>query len=397
MARQPYSYIEPKIQPLVEALNRLVGVKTIASCQGHITRIDHPYVYMSCPIEIAEALAARLIELWRHQGLHHHWHLTGTFNEIGKLCFVLEAPRLDHGTHGFVSMFIRYVLLRKWIDRDLAVLAEHLTDIETPRLVHPGENRYANGHDEEPDQSVHPFGAGSSTDRVPGLADGARPDGIGSKPSSADMARNHGDCGHEGVLSVSKAAAKVAPLVVICIGLAAGAAAHAAEVSAVCFTPGQDCTGLIVHEIEGARRQILVQAYSFTSRPIGDALAAAERRGVDVRVIVDGSELQRGDRGDSQAPWLARQGVPVLVDTPPDGIAHSKVIFRTLALGAESVCDANVVAADGKGPVPASNRTSSPSANGSRGRMPANRPLRVNDVPIVSGVFRVLITSEVSV
>jgi hypothetical protein len=33
----------------------------------------------------------------------------------------------------------------------------------------------------------------------------------------------------------------------------------------VCFTPGQDCTGLIVSEIDQARAKVSVQAYSFTS------------------------------------------------------------------------------------------------------------------------------------
>src|SRR5271168_613977 len=55
----------------------------------------------------------------------------------------------------------------------------------------------------------------------------------------------------------------------------------------VCFTPGQDCTGLIVAEIGAARSSVLVQAYSFTSAPILSALKTAHARGVDVEVIVD--------------------------------------------------------------------------------------------------------------
>jgi phosphatidylserine/phosphatidylglycerophosphate/cardiolipin synthase-like enzyme len=43
----------------------------------------------------------------------------------------------------------------------------------------------------------------------------------------------------------------------------------------VCFTPGQDCTGLVVDEIASARRSILVQAYSFSSVPILAALKGA--------------------------------------------------------------------------------------------------------------------------
>ena len=105
--------------------------------------------------------------------------------------------------------------------------------------------------------------------------------------------------------------------------VATTATAAAGEVAAVCFTPGENCTGLIVGQIDAATHDILVQAYSFTARPIGNALAEASRRGVNVRVIVDNSEL---DRGDNEAPWLARQGVPILVDAPPAGIAHNKVI-----------------------------------------------------------------------
>jgi phosphatidylserine/phosphatidylglycerophosphate/cardiolipin synthase-like enzyme len=66
--------------------------------------------------------------------------------------------------------------------------------------------------------------------------------------------------------------------------------AIAADVAEVCFTPGQDCTGLIVHEVEQAKREVLVQAYSFTSPQIAKALADARRRGVDVRVILDQSQ-----------------------------------------------------------------------------------------------------------
>ena len=50
----------------------------------------------------------------------------------------------------------------------------------------------------------------------------------------------------------------------------------------VCFTPVGKCTDLVVAEIAGARQEVLVQAYSFTSVPILSALKAAHARGVDV-------------------------------------------------------------------------------------------------------------------
>lgn len=57
-----------------------------------------------------------------------------------------------------------------------------------------------------------------------------------------------------------------------------------------CFTPGQDCTGQLVKLLNAARREILVQAYSFTSAPIAKALRDAHKRGVAVIVILDKSQ-----------------------------------------------------------------------------------------------------------
>ncbi|WP_458097020.1 phospholipase D family nuclease [Roseomonas sp. WA12] len=91
---------------------------------------------------------------------------------------------------------------------------------------------------------------------------------------------------------------------------------------AVCFTPGDDCTGTIVSTIGAARREVLLQAYSFTSPPIAQALEAAARRGVRVRIIVDDSQLTERY---SQADEAARAGLEVWVDDPT-GIAHNKVI-----------------------------------------------------------------------
>jgi phosphatidylserine/phosphatidylglycerophosphate/cardiolipin synthase-like enzyme len=70
-----------------------------------------------------------------------------------------------------------------------------------------------------------------------------------------------------------------------------------------CFTPGQNCEGLIVAEIAAA-------------------LMAAKRRGVDVRAVLDKS--QRTERY-SGATFLADAGIPVVIDELP-AIAHNKVL-----------------------------------------------------------------------
>ena len=99
-------------------------------------------------------------------------------------------------------------------------------------------------------------------------------------------------------------------------------AAGAIPRPATCFTPGEDCTGTIVSSVGAARREVLVQAYSFTSPPIAQALEAAARRGVRIRIIVDDSQLTERY---SQADEAARAGLEVWVDDP-SGIAHNKVM-----------------------------------------------------------------------
>lgn len=100
-----------------------------------------------------------------------------------------------------------------------------------------------------------------------------------------------------------------------------------ADTPTVCFTPGEDCTSLVVTEIADAKREILVQAYSFTSVPILAALKAAHARGVAVEVIVDRSSARQSRSGSrySAATYLTNAGIPVWVDYTV-AIAHNKVM-----------------------------------------------------------------------
>ncbi len=58
----------------------------------------------------------------------------------------------------------------------------------------------------------------------------------------------------------------------------------------VYFSPFGGCAQAIVKKIGNGRNQILVQAYSFTSRPIAKAFLEAHKRGVKVEAIVDKSQ-----------------------------------------------------------------------------------------------------------
>jgi phosphatidylserine/phosphatidylglycerophosphate/cardiolipin synthase-like enzyme len=88
------------------------------------------------------------------------------------------------------------------------------------------------------------------------------------------------------------------------------------------FSPRGGCTEAVVAEISRANRSIQVLSYTFTSRPIANALIDARHRGVQVTIVADKSE-QRDNH--SEIATLARAGVPVYIDSR-HAIAHNKVM-----------------------------------------------------------------------
>ena len=90
----------------------------------------------------------------------------------------------------------------------------------------------------------------------------------------------------------------------------------------LCFSPDGHCSSLILDAISSAHDTIRVQAYSFTARPIAEALVEAHRRGVDVAVIVDKS--QNSERY-SVMSLLSEANIPLYVDYCC-AIAHNKVM-----------------------------------------------------------------------
>ena len=91
----------------------------------------------------------------------------------------------------------------------------------------------------------------------------------------------------------------------------------------VYFSPDGGGTRAIVSEIQAARKEILVQAYSFTSTPIAKALLDAHKRGVRVDAILDKSQMSAKY---SSATFLFNAGVPVMIDTR-HAIAHNKIMI----------------------------------------------------------------------
>jgi phosphatidylserine/phosphatidylglycerophosphate/cardiolipin synthase-like enzyme len=91
----------------------------------------------------------------------------------------------------------------------------------------------------------------------------------------------------------------------------------------VVFTPGDDAAGQIIDAIRQARKQVLVQAFSFTHDGIARALIEAHKRGIDVKLIADTEQTEKMKRG--QVPGMARAGVPVWLDSEHQS-AHNKVM-----------------------------------------------------------------------
>jgi phosphatidylserine/phosphatidylglycerophosphate/cardiolipin synthase-like enzyme len=91
----------------------------------------------------------------------------------------------------------------------------------------------------------------------------------------------------------------------------------------IAFSPGGGITGMIVREIKNAASAIDIQAYSFTSVPIGDALAEAKKRGVKVRIILDKSDVREKE---GCLPGFISAGIETRIDRA-FAIAHSKVMI----------------------------------------------------------------------
>src|SRR2546423_307078 len=92
------------------------------------------------------------------------------------------------------------------------------------------------------------------------------------------------------------------------------------------------CTEAVVREIRSARREILIQAYSFTSKPIAQALIEAKQRKVHVDILLDRSNEKETY---TELGHLIEAGIAPRIDAQ-HAIAHNKVMIidkRTLITG----------------------------------------------------------------
>lgn len=97
---------------------------------------------------------------------------------------------------------------------------------------------------------------------------------------------------------------------------------HMTEVRSF-FSPKGGCQEAIVAELKKARREVLVQAYSFTADPLTYSLVEAKKRGVKVEILLDKSnEVERY----SDLHIFLENGLEPHIDAA-HAIAHNKIII----------------------------------------------------------------------
>jgi phosphatidylserine/phosphatidylglycerophosphate/cardiolipin synthase-like enzyme len=79
---------------------------------------------------------------------------------------------------------------------------------------------------------------------------------------------------------------------------------------AVYFSPQGGATDAVVRELNAAKTQVFMQAYSFTSAPIAKALVEAHKRGVQILAVLDKSN--ETDKY-SAATFLNNAGIQPLI------------------------------------------------------------------------------------
>ena len=94
----------------------------------------------------------------------------------------------------------------------------------------------------------------------------------------------------------------------------------------VAFSPDEGAEELVLKTITTAQSEIRMLTYSFTSAPVVEALIRAKKRGVDVALVADKSNLSERGKGRAALAALVNAGCDVrVISIYP--IHHDKVII----------------------------------------------------------------------
>ncbi len=102
-----------------------------------------------------------------------------------------------------------------------------------------------------------------------------------------------------------------------------GSAAETPD-SVAAFGPGDACLGMIVHRLTTCRQSADICVFTITDNRIADAILAAHKRGVKVRIVTDND---KADDLGSDVAKLAAANIPLVVDRTPYHMHHKFAIF----------------------------------------------------------------------
>jgi phosphatidylserine/phosphatidylglycerophosphate/cardiolipin synthase-like enzyme len=93
----------------------------------------------------------------------------------------------------------------------------------------------------------------------------------------------------------------------------------------VLFSPKGGASKELTRLIKAAKADIAVAAYAFSSKYLGNALSAALKRGVKIRIILDGENAQKAYSIDE---WLTAAGIEVrFIEVKGDSLHHKFMII----------------------------------------------------------------------
>lgn len=74
------------------------------------------------------------------------------------------------------------------------------------------------------------------------------------------------------------------------------------------FSPNSDALSCLLESIRGAKKEILIAAYTFTSSEIAVELVKAKQRGVKIKMVLD---YKTNHNKDFPCKWLKGHGIPI--------------------------------------------------------------------------------------
>lgn len=136
--KRPYEEIDSAIKPLVDRINTVQKLCTIASCHGHWFG-KPPYVYFKAPVHIAALIEKQLRECTvnDHPTLNTGWCINGLFDGDYKQSFLLYAPDYHRSASSIFLSIWRFGIHRRRLDAELLALANL---VEQAMLTNVGKN-----------------------------------------------------------------------------------------------------------------------------------------------------------------------------------------------------------------------------------------------------------------